>query len=81
MLSFIDLSKEKYSCYGNVTGGSDGRECACSAGDRVRSLDREDSLEDEMATNSNILAWRIPRRELRISGGLRSTGLPRVGHD
>ena len=26
---------------------------------RVQSLDREDPLEKEMATHSNILAWRI----------------------
>ena len=29
----------------------------------VPSLDREDSLEKEMATCSSILAWRIPRTE------------------
>ena len=28
-----------------------------------QSLDWEDSLEEEMATNSNILAWRIPWTE------------------
>ena len=28
---------------------------------RVQSLDWEDSLEEGMATQSNILAWRIPR--------------------
>ena len=27
---------------------------------RVRSLGREDTLEKEMATHSNILAWQIP---------------------
>ena len=26
----------------------------------VRSMDREDSLEEDMATHSSILAWRIP---------------------
>ena len=30
---------------------------------RVRSLDREDPLEKEMATHSSNLAWRIPWRE------------------
>jgi len=30
---------------------------------RVQSLGREDSLEKEMATHSNILAWRIPWTE------------------
>ena len=29
----------------------------------VRSLGREDSLEEGMATHSNILAWRIPWTE------------------
>ena len=28
--------------------------------DQVRSLGQEDSLEKEMATHSNILAWEIP---------------------
>ena len=37
----------------------------------VRSLDREDSLEKEMATHSSILAWRIPWTE--ELGGLQST--------
>ena len=27
---------------------------------QVRSLGREDPLEEDMATHSNILAWRIP---------------------
>ena len=31
--------------------------------DAVRSLGREDSLEEETATHSGILAWRIPRTE------------------
>ena len=30
---------------------------------RVRSLDREDPLEKEMATHSSILAWKVPWRE------------------
>ena len=38
----------------------------------VRSLGREDPLEKEMATNSSILAWRIPWME--ELGGLQSTG-------
>ena len=40
---------------------------------QVRSLDQEDLLEEEMATRSKILAWRIPRRE--EPGGLESTKL------
>ena len=38
----------------------------------VPSLGREDPLENEMATHSSILAWRIPWVE--ESGGLQSTG-------
>jgi len=40
-------------------GGSDGKESACSVRDR-ESLGQEDSLEEEMATHSSNLAWRIP---------------------
>ena len=45
----------------------------------VRSLGREVPLENEMATHSSILAWRIPRTE--EPGGLQFTGSQRVGHD
>ena len=37
------------------------------------------TLEKEMATHSNILAWRIPGTE--ETGGRLSLGLYRVGHD
>ena len=46
---------------------------------QVQSLDWEDTLEEEMATHSSILAWRIPWTE--ESGKLQSMGLQRVGHD
>ena len=39
---------------------------------QVRSLGQEDPLEEEMATHSSVLAWRVPRTE--EPGGLRSTG-------
>ena len=42
----------------------------------VRSLCWEDLLEQEMATASGVLAWRIPWTE--EPGGLQSTGLHRV---
>ena len=45
----------------------------------VRSLGQEDHLEKGMATNSSILAWRIPWTEQ--PGGLQSTELQRVGHN
>ena len=38
----------------------------------------ENSLEEEMATHSSILAWRIPWTE--EPGGQQSMGLQRVGH-
>ena len=59
-----------------------GEESTCSAADpeaRVRSLGWEDPLEEEMATHSRILAWRIPWRE--EPGVLQSMGLQRVGHN
>ena len=39
---------------------------------RIRSLGWEYSLEEEMATHSSILAWRIPWTE--EPGGLQSMG-------
>ena len=50
-------------------GGSDGKE----------SLGRQDPLEEGMATDSSIPAWRIPWTEK--PGGLQSMGSQRVGHD
>ena len=47
--------------------------------DAVQSLGQEDPLEEEMATHSSILAWRIPWTE--GPGRLQSIGLQRVGHD
>ena len=46
---------------------------------RVLSLDREDSLEKGMATDSSILSWRISWTE--ESGGLQSMGSHRVRHN
>ena len=45
----------------------------------VGSLGWEDPLEEEMATYSSILAWRVPWIE--EPGGLQSTGSQRVRHD
>ena len=39
----------------------------------VQSLGWEDPLEEEMATHSNILAWKIPQTE--EPGGIQSIGL------
>ena len=46
---------------------------------QVRSLGLEDPLEEEMATHSSILAWKIPWTE--EPGGLQSKGPQRVRRD
>ena len=46
---------------------------------RVQSLGEEDPLEEEMATHSSILAWKIPGTE--EPGVLQSMGLQRVRRD
>ena len=45
----------------------------------VQSLGWEDTLEEEIATRSSILAWKIPWTE--EPGGLWSIGSQRVGYD
>ena len=45
----------------------------------VRSLGREDPLEEAMATHSSTLAWKIPWME--EPSRLQSMGSQRVGHD
>ena len=42
----------------------------------IQSLGQEDTLEEEMATHSSILAWKIPWTE--EPGGLQSMGSQRV---
>ena len=46
---------------------------------QVLSLDWEDPLEEEMATHSGILAWKIPWPEEPVR--LQSMGPQRVGHN
>ena len=46
---------------------------------RIRSLGWEGTLEEDMATHSSILAWRIPRTEEH--GDLQTKGSQRAGHD
>ena len=46
---------------------------------QVWSLGCEDPLEEEMATHSIILAWKIPQTE--EPGELQSIGLQRLEHD
>ena len=62
-------------------GGGGGKGLPVNAGEetQVQSLGQEDPLEEGMATDSSILAWRIPRTE--EPGRLWSIGLQRVRHD
>ena len=46
---------------------------------RVQSRGWEDPLEKEIASQSSILAWRIPWTE--EPGGVQCMGWQRVGHD
>ena len=45
---------------------------------QVQFLDRDDPLEEGLATHSSILAWRM-HRQRSLWGTV--TGLQRVGHD
>ena len=56
-----------------------GSESACNAGDGVKSLGQEDSLEKGMAIHSSILAWKIPQTEETVE--LQPMGSQRVGHN
>ena len=46
---------------------------------QVQPLGQEDPLEEEMATHSSILAWKIPQME--ELGMVESVGSQRVRHD
>ena len=74
-LAYLSNSKE-------ATGLSrwlSGKESTCQCRRWVQSLGQEDPLEKEMATHSNILAWRILWTE--EPGRLQSMGLQRVRYD
>ena len=58
---------------------SDGKESASNAGDLGSIPGSENPLEEEMATHSSILAWRIPWTE--EAGRVQSIGLQRVGQE
>ena len=45
----------------------------------VPSLGQEDAVENEMASQFSILAWKVPWTE--VPGRLQSTGSQIVGHD
>ena len=56
-----------------------GQESACNAGGVGSIPGQEDSLEEEMAVHSSLLAWRISWTE--EPGGLQSIALRRDGHN
>ena len=60
-------------------GGSDGKESTCNIEDMGSIPGSGRSLEEEMATHSNILAWTIPWTE--EPGRLQYMRLQRVRHD
>ena len=77
MLDQADLT-DIYKTHHPKTGfphGSACKESVCNAGatgKQVQSLGQKDPLEENMATHSSILTWRIPWTE--ESGGLPSVG-------
>ena len=83
MLTFIGSSNsDEDVLLQGFPGGVNGKESACHCRrceTRVRSLGREDPLEESTATHSSILAWRIPWTE--DPGRLQSMGSHIVGHN
>ena len=65
-----------YVCF---PGGLEGKASTCNAGDLGLIPGSGRSLGEEMATQFNTLAWKIPWTE--EPGGLQSMGSQRVGHD
>ena len=63
-----------YVCmYVDFPGGSVGKNLPAMQETQVRSLGREDPLQESMVTHSSTLAWRIPWTE--EPGGLQCIGL------
>ena len=74
----IDLVKDK-KMTGGFPGDSVVKNLPAIQETCVQSLGREDPLEEGMATQSSILAWKIPRTE--ETGRLQFMGSQRVGRD
>ena len=62
-----NLAAEEIICLALIQGfpggSGSGKESACQCKRRKRPLGRKDPLEEEMATPSGTLAWRIPWTE------------------
>ena len=71
--------KEKEKRFRGFTGGSLIKSLPANAGGVGSTLGQDDPLEEEMATHSSILAWRIPWTG--EPGRLQSMGSQRAGHD
>ena len=71
--------KTKKLRFRGLTGGSLIKNLPANAGDVGSILGQDDPLEEEMATHSSILAWRIPWTG--EPGRLQSMGSQRAGHD
>ena len=52
-----------FPCNKGFPGGSMVKNLPVMQETRVQYLDQKDPLEEEMATHSSILAWRVPWRE------------------
>ena len=81
MAGFLFINWQIYlKCRGRPRGTSGKQSvCQCRVRTWVQSLGQEGPLEEEMATHSSILAWKIPWTG--EPGGLKSMGSQRVGHN
>ena len=72
------LEKEQLSTpvFLDFPGGSDSKEFACNVADLGSIAGLGSPLEEDMATHSSILAWRIPWTEQ--PGGLQASSLSRI---
>ena len=79
VLMTSNLRPQRPKCYTLSTMAQTGKGMSTMRENWVQSLGREDLLEKEMATQSSILAWKIPWTE--EPSRLQSMGSQRVRHD
>ena len=79
ILDFVVAYVKQSSILPGFPGSSVGKKSTCSAGDPSLIPGWEDPLEEEMATHSSILAWKIPWTE--EPRGLQPMGSKRVRHN
>ena len=73
IIQSVEFSISQVYLANDLPGGSDGKEYTCNAGDQGSILGWEESLEEDMATDSSILAWRIPLyRQATVHGVAKS---------